>query len=71
MFHMKTELEVNKEEYKTLTFIPPSSSTRAAQAKMAGRLWGHIMNFIMIFLPTPIWVAVSFKFWDTFAWGQL
>lgn len=32
MFHMKTELEVNKEEY-TLTFIPPSSSTRAAQGK--------------------------------------
>lgn len=33
MFYMKTELEVNKEEYKTLTFIPWSSSARAAQGK--------------------------------------
>lgn len=32
---MKTELKGNKEEYKTLTFIPPSSSAKAAQGKTA------------------------------------
>lgn len=30
---MKTEWKMNKEEYKTLTFIPPSSSARAVQGK--------------------------------------
>lgn len=33
MCNRKTELEVNKEEYKTLTFILPSSFARAAQDK--------------------------------------
>lgn len=33
MFSLKMELKVNKEEYKTLTFIPISPSARTAQGK--------------------------------------